>query len=399
MKRMKIGMVIFAALIALPLLRTSAQIQIPKEAPAGFDNQTNGYLTQDDFDAFRSTFDETEDAADGLGPTFNDTSCGNCHQDPASGGSSIVVETRAGSHVNGKFIEHPGGSLVQSDILATCSVPKETVLAGEDTTPRISLNTLGDGFIEAIPDETIMAISRLQPPDMRGLAISVSVLEANNVKRVGRFGWKNQHASLKSFSADAYLNEMGITSPLQPNENTANGVDVNACDMNPANPDNDGGDVDQFADFMRATKVPPRGPISTVDDIAGQALFIGIGCATCHTPIFLTAPAGAVINGGTFTVPRALGSKIIHPYSDFLLHDVGIPDSIVQNGGPETYNKVRTPPLWGLRNRTLLMHDGGSSTVTDAILRHANQAAKASSAFRSLSEQNKQRLLTFLKSL
>ena len=106
-----------------------------------------------------------------------------------------------------------------------------------------------------------------------------------------------------------------------------------------------------------------------------------------------------MINGGTFTVPRALGNKIIHPYSDFLLHDVGIPDHIVQNGGPETYDKVRTPPLWGLRKRSRLMHDGGSSSVTDAILRHTKQAAKASSAFRSLSDQNKQRLLTFLGSL
>src|SRR5262249_16681658 len=146
-------------------------------------------------------------------------------------------------------------------------------------------------------------------------------------------------------------------------------------------------------------KVPPRGPISPADDIAGQALFVGIGCATCHIPVFVTVPAGTVINGGTFTVPRALGSKIIHPFSDFLLHDVGIPDRILQNARPETYDRVRTPPLWGLRTRTLLMHDGRSTSVTDAILRHDNQGAKASSAFRALSDQNKQRLLTFLGSL
>ena len=103
-----------------------------------------------------------------------------------------------------------------------------------------------------------------------------------------------------------------------------------------------------------------------------------VGLSRCHAP--------SEVKSSTRTVT-------------FLLHDVGIPDPIVQNGGPETYNKVRTPPLWGLRNRTLLMHDGRSSTVIDAILRHANQAAKASSAFRSLSEQNKQRLLTFLGSL
>src|SRR5262249_29960603 len=148
---------------------------------------------------------------------------------------------------NGTFIEHPGGSVVQSQMLASCPVPKEAVLKGEDTTPRISINTLGDGYIEAIPDAAIIAVSFLQPSDVRGSVINVPVLEATNAKRVGRFGWKNQHASLKSFSADAYLNEMGVTSPMLPNENTANGVDVNACDLDPNNPDDNGEDVAKFA--------------------------------------------------------------------------------------------------------------------------------------------------------
>ena len=398
MKRIRLGLGIFAALLVLPLLRTSAQNQNPQEAPAGFDNQTNGFLSQADFDAARDTFDEIDDEEEGIGPTFNDTGCKNCHSDPVSGGGSIVFVTRAGHLVNGNFVEHPGGSLVQSQIVPRCG-PPEAVQRNEETTRRASISTLGDGFIEAIPDEAIIAISRLQPPDVRGFVTRVPVLEANNATRVGRFGWKGQHASLTSFSADAYLNEMGITSPLQPEENTADGRDVRRCDTNPANPDNDGEDVDQFTAFMRSTKVPPRGLISNKDDRAGQDLFVGIGCATCHVPVFVTAPAGTAINGGTFTVPRALGNKTIHPFSDFLLHDVGIPDPIVQNGGPETYDKVRTPPLWGLRKRTLLMHDGASSSITDAILRHSNQAARASSAFRSLTEQDKQQLLTFLGSL
>ena len=292
MKRIRIGLVIVAALLVLPLLRTSAQIRIPQEAPAGFDNQTNGYLTQDKFDDFRATFEEVEDAAEGLGPTFNDAGCKNCHSDPVTGGGSIVMETRAGRLVNGNFVEHPGGSLVQSNMIASCSVPKEMIGKDEDIAPRASVNTLGDGFIEAIPDEAIVAISRFQPPDVRGLLINVPILEAKNAKRPGRFGWKNQHASLTSFSADAYLNEMGITSPLLPTENTADGVDVNKCDMNPENPDDDGTDVAVFADFMRATKVPPRGPISLADDIAGQALFVGIGCATCHIPVFVHRAGG-----------------------------------------------------------------------------------------------------------
>src|SRR4051812_47775594 len=111
MKPITISLVILAALLVVPLLPTSAQMQIPHEAPAGFDNETNGYLTQDKFDAFRDTFEEVEDAADGLGPTFNDSGCRNCHSDPVTGGGSIVMETRAGRLVNGNFVEHAGGSL------------------------------------------------------------------------------------------------------------------------------------------------------------------------------------------------------------------------------------------------------------------------------------------------
>ena len=98
-------------------------------------------------------------------------------------------------------------------------------------------------------------------------------------------------------------------------------------------------------------------------------------------------------------VPPALGNKIIHPYSDFLLHDVGVPDTIVQNGGENTYNKVRTTPLWGLRTHTQFMHDGQSTTIENAIQRHQGQAAGSSAAFNSLSSQDKQELLTFLNSL
>src|SRR5262249_25629695 len=151
--------------------------------------------------------------------------------------------------------------------------------------------------------------------------------------------------------------------------------------------------------FMRATKVPPRGTIFAVDDKGGQAFFDKIGCVSCHVPTIVTASVGASINGGTYSVPPALANKIIHPYSDFLLHDIGTGDPIVQNGGQGTYDKVRTPPLWGLRTRNLLLHDGKSKTISDAIRRHDGQAAKAYSAYKSLSPQERDQLLTFLESL
>lgn len=108
---------------------------------------------------------------------------------------------------------------------------------------------------------------------------------------------------------------------------------------------------------------------------------------------------GTLINGGAFRVPPALGNKIIHPFSDFLLHNVGTGDGIVQNGGQSTANKLRTPPLWGLRTRNRLMHDGNTLTRNDAILRHAGEATGVTNNYRALSNTQKNQLITFLNSL
>jgi CxxC motif-containing protein (DUF1111 family) len=193
---------------------------------------------------------------------------------------------------------------------------------------------------------------------------------------------------------------MGITSPLLPVENTSNGVSVAPYD-HVADPEDSGEDLEAFAAFMRASKVPPRDPVAaaTPDAVAGSVVFNQIGCNICHTRTIVTAPAGASILGGSATVHAALGNKIIHPFSDFLLHDVGTGDGIVQNGGPATRNRLRTPPLWGLRSRNRLMHDGDSMTSNEAILRHAGQAAPVTIAYRGLSAANKNRLIAFLNSL
>jgi len=392
---------ILSSLFVIPLLMAARESSNPakddaREAPAGFDDETNGYISQKSYDDFRETFNEVEEVEDGLGPVFNDKGCGNCHNVPVAGGSSDTLETRAGKLVDGVFVDHPGGSLVHDQAISRDIVEK--LQPGEDRTFRSSLNVLGDGFVEAIADQTIIDIYNGQPSDVRGMLIYVPVLEASGKSRVARFGWKNQHASLESFAADAYLNEMGITSPLQRFENTSDGRDVSKYDTVP-DPEDDGKDIQQFVDFMRATKVPPRGTIAAADDKAGQAIFEKIGCASCHVPTIVTASVGTSINGGTYSVPPALGNKVIHPYSDFLLHDIGTGDPIVQNGGQGTYDKVRTPPLWGLRTRNLLLHDGKSKTISDAIRRHDGQAEKAYSAYKSLSPKETDQLLTFLESL
>ncbi|HZI93930.1 MAG TPA: di-heme oxidoredictase family protein [Patescibacteria group bacterium] len=398
MGRSKLLLLLFlGSLFVLPVAFTQTG---PTEAPAGFDNLTNGFLTQADFDAALDTFAEREEIPDGLGPLYNAQACSECHQNPVVGAISQITELRAGHFDGFSFINHPGGSLINDRSINANF--QERVLGGNEVrTFRTSLNTLGDGFVECIDSNTLLAISNGQPAGMRGQLIQVPVNEAGNVVRAGRFGWKNQHASLVSFSADAYLNEMGITSPLQPTENTSNGASVASIDTVPDPEDAGGADVQAFADFMRSTKAPPRDTAlaATADAVAGSNLFTSIGCGNCHVRNITTAPAGTVINNGAFTVPAALGNKIIHPFSDFLLHDVGTGDGIVQNGGASTRNKLRTPPLWGMRSRDRLMHDGETVNRNESILRHFGEANPVINNYINLSTTQKNQLITFLNSL
>jgi CxxC motif-containing protein (DUF1111 family) len=387
------------------------------EALTGFDNLTNGYLDQGpDFDTLdedsvvalrsfndnRFIFEEVETFDDGIGPVYNAQSCRECHQSVVTGGASQVAEHRTGRLDGDEFFESLGGSLVHSR--ATYAEIVEHVVYEDDIrTFRISTNTLGDGYVEALTNETLLRTRDAQPAAMRGTAVLAPVLEAPGATRIGRFGWKSQHGSLVSFSADAYLNEMGITSPLLPEENTSSGMNVGwGTEYDPvADPEDDGDDVIAFADFMRATKAPPRGEI-TAGVRAGEAVFASVGCATCHVETFVTAAPGTPINGGSFDVPPALGHKVIHPYSDFLLHDVGTGDGIPVQPTPEfaaTASAIRTAPLWGLRTRNRLMHDGLTFTTHEAVLRHAGQAAPVTAAYQALSAADREVLLAFLDSL
>ena len=386
----------------------------PSEAPTGFDNQTNGYLEQGppyeeleedsvvplrSFNDNRFIFEEVELVEDGLGPTYNAQSCRECHQNVVTGGASQVAEHRTGRLMGVAFFESLGGSLIQSRAISP-EIVERVAFQDDIRTFRISTNTLGAGYVEAISNETLLALRDAQPPASRGRAVLVPVLEAGGKARIGRFGWKSQHASLVSFAGDAYLNEMGITSPMFPEENTASGVAVADYDTAP-DPEDDGEDLIAFADFMRATKAPSRGPI-TPEVEAGQRWFEDVGCATCHTPALVTAAPGTRINGGDFVVPDALGAKVIHPYSDFLLHDIGTGDGIPLLPGAEhegTARQIRTAPLWALRTRNRLMHDGLSFTRQEAIKRHRGQATPVTERYFALSPRQRRELIAFLDSL
>src|SRR4030095_14854075 len=209
----------------------------PIPAETGFDDLTNGYfqqgpdfetITEDNVEPLRSyndgrfEFEEKETAEDGLGPTYNTQSCAACHQNIVTGAGSQIAEHRTGHSLNGQFFESPGGSFIQSR--ATCPDIVEHVLPVDMTrTFRTSTSTMGDGYVECVSDSTLTAIRDAQPPAQQGNAPEVAVLEGDGSPGVGRFGWKCQHRSLISFASDAYLNEMGITSPLFPDENTSQG--------------------------------------------------------------------------------------------------------------------------------------------------------------------------------
>ena len=288
---------------------------------------------------------------------------------------------------------------------------------------RLSLNLLGDGFVEAVADQTLIDLAEQQCKSSHrkicGQVLQVPIVEAPGQMGVGRFGWKDQHASLLSFAGDAYLNEMGITNRLQPDEVTKL---CNTASEPNDKPGPDGlSDIDHFARFVRATKAPARDSQLASSAVAqkGEGLFDKIGCATCHVETLTTAPAGTKINGGTFTIPAALGSITFHPYGDFLMHDVGTGDGILQatreHYGNKVFqmmsgylskqdfessrNKIRTAPLWGVRLRPRLMHDGASLTLRDAILRHHGEASHVSQQFEKLKREDQEAIIEFLKSL
>ena len=411
------------------------------EAPTGFDNNTNGVTNDATHQADQTTFEEVEKLSDGLGPLYNAQSCRECHQNPVSGAASQVTELRVGHQGrDGHFLnpEIPiahgaevitGRSLVNDRaICPNGAFPNDEIQERVPDTEtirtfRLSLNLLGDGFVEAVADQTLVNLAEQQCKSSHkkicGQILRVPIVEAPGEMGVGRFGWKDQHASLLSFAADAYLNEMGITNRLQPDEVTM--LCNTVSEPNDA-PGPDGlSDIDHFARFIRATKAPARdtAQASTVMSKQGWALFEKIGCATCHTETMSTAPAGTKINGGTFTIPAALGSVTFHPYGDFLMHDVGTGDGILQ-AIPEHYgkkvfrlmsdymakqdfessrNKIRTAPLWGVRLRPRLMHDGASVTFRDAISRHAGEARHVTAQFEKLKSEDQEAIIEFLKSL
>ena len=358
-------------------------------------------LTPQEFEEFSLGLDdflEVEDAEEGLGPAFNGTSCGGCHSVPAVGGISPVAETRAGIRdADGTFrdIEPSRGSLFQLFSIPTHACqsmipPEANVIAR-----RVPIPLFGAGLVEAILDETLLALADPLDLDRDGVSGRAAVVtdRATGEIRVGRFGWKAQVATLLEFGADAYRNEMGITNDLFPGELTfrLSEFQLRLCDPVPdpediPDPATGRRGIDNFESFMKLLAPVPRGPI-TPEVATGRQVFGAIGCVACHTPTLVTGPS-----------PNPLFDRVpVALFSDLLLHDIGTGDGIRQESGePE---EIRTPALWGVRFRRPLLHDGSAATTAEAIHRHDNEARLARDGFAELGSDDRAAILAFLDSL
>ena len=357
-------------------------------------------LSADELARFAAGLEEffaAEEVDEGLGPVFNEPSCVTCHNNPV-GGTTGRIETRFGTTVAGVFdpLSELGGSLIQDRGIGFVTSGGDFTFGGEAvpatanvTAGRITTQLFGLGLVDAVPDEYLLGLARLEAahsPTTAGTPNMVREIRTG-LTRVGRFGWKAQVPTLFQFSGDAYLNEMGITNPEFQDENCPQG-DCATLAHNPlATLNDDGAGVVAFNDFMTMLAPPPRGA-RTRQVVQGSGVFTRIGCASCHTPVLVTGPSPIA----------ALANKAFQPFSDFLLHDMGaLGDGIAQ--GSATGFQMRTAPLWGLRTRSLLLHDGRATTIAAAIRFHAGQGAASRNRFLRLGLFDRFALLAFLRSL
>jgi CxxC motif-containing protein (DUF1111 family) len=342
---------------------------------------------------------------DGLGPIMNKSNCSSCHTNPVGGWGSIAV-THFGIDNKGEFEPYPGESQTLFQLLAVSQGCAETIPADATVVrSRVTNSSMAFGLIEAIPDSAIAANE--DPSDANGDGISgrvhwvVPLETPGGVPRAGRFGWKAQIATVLSFSGDAARNEMGFTNRLEPHENAPNNDTSRLLECDPVEDVEDVEDAEGFAfidrvtHFQRYLAPPPQTPKS---GMAGEAVFTSIGCAQCHVPQWSSSDDPSL--------ESAIRGKTFRPYSDFLLHDMGLlGDGIQQDDASEM--EMRTPVLWGLRRRDPMLHDGRAaggtfeSRVTQAILEHGpiGEGAASAAAFAALSDTERGQLIAFLDSL
>ncbi|MEM6743800.1 MAG: di-heme oxidoredictase family protein [Pseudomonadota bacterium] len=380
---------------------------------------------------------------DGLGPIYNAASCESCHQfngrtKPLPGQGLLMRLSVPGEAENGGPKPHPvyGGQFGDVSHEAMTGVKAEGAVEivydpvpgtygdgtpyelrkpiysvvglnygpmGDDVmvSPRAPLSLYGLGLLEAISDETLL--SWADPDDLDGDGISGKVNRVHDAATgetaIGRFGWKAEQPSLIAQSADAALNDMGITTSLFPHETCMDAQAGCRAALNGA--EDDGPEFDdesliEMAAYMQFLAVPARGHIDHPDVRRGEALFSEIGCAACHKPHAVT---------GQDHEYRRLRGKTVRAYTDLLLHDMG---EALSDGRPSfdaEGREWRTPPLWGLglletvNGHVDLMHDGRARGFEEAILWHGGEAKGSRERFRAMTSVDREALVKFLKSL
>lgn len=466
---------IAALLLGAGCSAASETEEISETAQYAIGDVTPGTIVAADLlEEAREAFAAVEGIGDGVGPIFNESACGNCHSNGAMGGAGENIERRFGRFVNGVFdpLANRGGSLRQLFTVANfnnpnlpagsrgrcqagnptlCCVPAE-VDAAEATVRNVGRRTqplFGLGLVDAMPDSFFDGLAAAQPAAIRGTVNRVQVVIPNpgdgsqflNSTRVARFGWKGGVPSLMQFSADAYVNEMAITTQscfrggslnAFAIESAPNGVAVaDGCDdlaerqagANPggltatqwAQVDDAVGscagnrteiqdDVFLFAVFMTALAPPPRQFSNPTEIAKGDPLFNQVGCNGCHVRNTFRTPANPApldIDGGGEETIRVPANFAFTPFGDFLVHDMGTLGDQIGNAGDSqaVTRRMRTQPLWGIRFQNKLLHDGRCSDIRCAILAHSGQAQASRNAFAALSGAQQHSLTEFVRSL
>ena len=404
-------------------------------------------------DVFTINFQDSKFGRDfeGLGPRFNDSSCGGCHQlngranpyrfdDQPTPALLIRV-----SRLDEDGVAHPlkeygsqlqpfgvDGSDGEVQIFATWQTRLVTLgPRGRDGqveltwpefsffepahgrfergfvySPRATPTMVGLGLLEAIPSDALLA--QADPDDEDGDGISgrpnIEVDAVTGERLVGRFGWKAGHATLTSQNAAAMLGDIGVVSSRMAREDCGVAIPASTCRRGA-----DGELVGQLEiedhfmealDFYTRHIAPPASRFGNfgMEDLhqRGEDLFEEAGCASCHTPSWRTAPDA---------ISEALAGQEIWPYTDLLLHDMGEGLADGRPEGEATGREWRTPPLWGIglamtvNGHQRFLHDGRARSFEEAILWHGGEAEVSKEAFRTMSSQDRIALIEFLWSL
>lgn len=349
-------------------------------------------------------FDETYTEATGLGPMYVSNSCASCHGGDSRGHLFTMLTRFGQADSTGNTFLNQGGPQLQNH--AVPGFHAEQVPAGATHAGFIAPIVAGVGFIDALSDAAILA--NADPQDADGDGISgvpnwiklpsylhpASNAYSLNGKYIGRFGRKASTYNLHQQTVNAFVQDMGITSSFEQN-NPINYLDyLSAIPTN--NPEVDNKSFNALVFYLQALQTPLQRNAQDATVLAGRKAFYAMGCEKCHKETFVS----------DYSPITVLSKQTFHPYSDFLLHDMGAALDDHYTEGSATSAEWKTTPLWGLglaRNaqggQYYLLHDGRATSIEAAIALHGGEASASAVAFKQATAADRAALLKFLESL